>query len=221
MKRLGMFHCMRIAIALVALVASVCGEWSRSCRADDVSAPARAATARRPVVISARFSPASNDRPALLCITAKMAPGWHVYSITQPAGGPQRTKIALKESADYKLAGEFHASPTPKSHVDDTVWKGLEIQEHHDKVHWIARLSVPADVDASKSKVAGKVSLQACAESCLPIKLDFTAKLDSGLPADLAKLRDIDLAAVIGEKPSKQLPSENEAASEGPRQRER
>jgi DsbC/DsbD-like thiol-disulfide interchange protein len=222
MKRLGMFQRVRVAMALVAVVASVCSGSSRSCRAEEVSAPARAAvardgsaaTARRPVVISARFSPGSDDRPALLCITAKIAPGWHVYSITQPVGGPQRTKIALKESAVLKLAGEFHASPKPKSHVDDAVWKGLEIEEHYGKVHWVARLTIPADVDPSTLKVAGTVSLQACAESCLPLRLGFTARLDRDLPAELAKLRDVDLPAVTGKRPPIESPSEQESASD-------
>ncbi len=31
-------------------------------------------------------------------ISAEVPDGWHLYSITQPAGGPKRTKIKLKES---------------------------------------------------------------------------------------------------------------------------
>src|SRR3990172_846369 len=64
-----------------------------------------------PVTVSAQFTAATADRPAVLMITADIAPGWHVYSLTQPPGGPTKTKIELTPSSQYQLAGQFRALP--------------------------------------------------------------------------------------------------------------
>jgi dipeptidyl aminopeptidase/acylaminoacyl peptidase len=129
-----------------------------------------------------------------------LSPGWHVYSLTQPAGGPQRTKITLEESAGFKLAGDFHAAPAPKSRIDETVWKGLEIQEHEGEVHWYAPLSLAVGKDLAGLAITGKVSMQACAESCMPLQLKFTAELERSLADELARLPGVDLAIVAGKK---------------------
>ena len=57
-----------------------------------------------------RFTPATAERPAVLVITATIAPGRHTYSITQPPGGPLPTKIELEPSTDYR-----HTRPVPTS----------------------------------------------------------------------------------------------------------
>ena len=47
--------------------------------------------AGNPVTVDAQFTGATAQRPAVLMITANIEPGWHVYSLTQPAGGPMKT----------------------------------------------------------------------------------------------------------------------------------
>src|SRR5262245_25338232 len=82
------------------------------------------------VTISSQFTAATAERPAVLMISARIAPGWHIYAITQPPGGPQSTKIHLTPSPKYRQIGPFRAFPPAKSYIDQTVFKGLEIQEH-------------------------------------------------------------------------------------------
>ena len=86
-----------------------------------------------PVSLSAQFTAATADRPAVLMITADVAPGWHVYSLTQPPGGPTKTKIELTESPQYHLAGQFRSQPEPIKRVDNQAWVGLTIEEHAGK----------------------------------------------------------------------------------------
>src|SRR5262245_11061200 len=49
------------------------------------------------VSVSAEFTPASGERPALVFVTARVARGFHVFALDQPklpdGGGPQATTI--------------------------------------------------------------------------------------------------------------------------------
>ena len=89
----------------------------------------------QPVTVSAQFTAATAERPAVLMITAQIVPGYHVYSLTQPAGGPTKTKIEVTPSPQYKLIGQFHGTPEPtkvgkvESHgcVRMTNWDALAV----------------------------------------------------------------------------------------------
>jgi thiol:disulfide interchange protein/DsbC/DsbD-like thiol-disulfide interchange protein len=135
-----------------------------------------------PVTLSAQFTAATADRPAVLMITADIAPGWHVYSLTQPPGGPTRTKIELTPSPEYQLAGEFRALPEPTQRVDTETWVGLTIEEHEGLVTWYAPLELAEGVDPASLTITGQVRTLACKESCIPVNKDFTARLGRGVP---------------------------------------
>jgi thiol:disulfide interchange protein/DsbC/DsbD-like thiol-disulfide interchange protein len=135
-----------------------------------------------PVTLTAQFTAATADRPAVLMVTADIAPGWHVYSLTQPPGGPTKTKIELTPSPEYQLAGEFRAQPESTSRVDNEVWVGLTIEEHAGEVTWYAPIELAAGVDPASLTIAGQVRMLACKESCIPVNMDFTARLGRGVP---------------------------------------
>ena len=63
--------------------------------------------------VSAEFTAPSATAPGRLFITATIKSGWHIYSITQPEGGPLATKITLKPPAGVRV-GDFQVSPPPK-----------------------------------------------------------------------------------------------------------
>jgi DsbC/DsbD-like thiol-disulfide interchange protein len=130
-----------------------------------------------PAKVKARFATATEDRPAVLAVTVTLDAGWHCYSVTQPRGGPQATKITLSKSEGVRLAGKFTPDAPPKKHIDDLVWKGLELQEHSRRITWFAPLELPAD-DAESLKLKGEIALQVCSDSCIPLKLKFTATHD-------------------------------------------
>src|SRR3990172_8325532 len=108
-----------------------------------------------PVQIAAQFTAPTADRPAVLAITAEIEPGWHVYSITQPPGGPTKTKIELTPSPDYQLAGEFRAYPEPTKRVDNEAWVGLTIEEHADRVTWYAPITLAEGVAPASLTITG------------------------------------------------------------------
>ncbi len=135
-----------------------------------------------PVTLSAQLTAPTADRPAVLMITAEIEPGWHVYSLTQPPGGPTKTKIELTPSSKYHLAGQFRSQPEPTTRVDKEAWVGLTIEEHADQVTWYAPIELAAGVDPATLTITGEVRMLACKESCIPVNKDFTAQLGRGVP---------------------------------------
>src|SRR6185312_4632581 len=107
---------------------------------------------------------------AQLFVTAKIAPDWHTFSITQPPGGPVRTKITVEATERYKLAGEFKSLTPPDSHPEPA-FGGIVVETHVNSVTWYAPLEIAAGVDPKSLTVSGKITFQACAENrCLPPK---------------------------------------------------
>ncbi|HEY3394542.1 MAG TPA: hypothetical protein VGK58_17660, partial [Lacipirellulaceae bacterium] len=85
------------------------------------------ALATESVTMESNFTTATGDRPAILAITARIAPGKHIYSTTQPPGGPQPTQIELEPSRDYRLLAPLHAHPQPHKRIEQgEIWTGLE-----------------------------------------------------------------------------------------------
>ena len=136
------------------------------------------AEAKKVVAVQAQFTASTADAPARLYVTATIAPGWHIYSITQPPGGPITTKIEVNPSPDFRLSGEFHPSVPPDA-KKDPVFDNLMVETHHGTVIWSRPLELTPGVDPAKLAIQGKITFQACdANSCLPpTPKDFTATL--------------------------------------------
>jgi len=141
-----------------------------------------------PVTLSAQFTAAAGERPAVLMITARIEDGYHVYALTQPPGGPQKTRIDLAPSPQYTLLGPFAAYPEPKSHIDQVAWAGLELQEHDGEVTWYAPIELAPGVDPNKLDIRGTVHMQACKDICIPVNAPFDARLGKGVPIGPLKL---------------------------------
>ena len=133
------------------------------------------------VTVKAAIEPAAANRPARLVIVAQVAPGWHIYSITQSPGGPIRSKIKLPPSSDYRLLGDFSVDPPAAVHQYNDIWPDLKVEEHSGKVTWQAPIELAAGVDPTKLEIAGAVNAQACADTCIPPKdYKFVARLATG-----------------------------------------
>ena len=138
------------------------------------------------VTMSAQFTKPAADKPAELFITARIKPGWHIYSITQPpagpAGGPKRSQIKLAESKQYKLSGPFEAVPAPDK-KKEPAFDNLVIETHHGTVIWHAPIELAAGVDPQELKIQGRLYTQPCdASTCLrPQNFPFTASLGPGI----------------------------------------
>ena len=90
-----------------------------------------------PVAIQGQILPPSGGAPPTLQLTATLQPGWHIYSLTQPKGGPKATEISLKPSNAYRRTGEFQSSPPPDKKAE-AAFGGTIVESHHDQVVWSA-----------------------------------------------------------------------------------
>lgn len=163
-----------------------------------------------PVKVSATFTPASDERPAVLMITAIIEPGWHTYSITQPDGGPLPSVISVEPSQQYRLLGEFSSHPEPEKHVDTVAWKGLTLEEHEGKVTWYVPIEIAEGLSVSDIVISGNVRLQACKEQCLPpTSYPFTARAGEGVPIGPLDLSNV--AQGSSDNRSRMTPPDNAA----------
>jgi thiol:disulfide interchange protein DsbD len=157
------------------------------------------------LVVSAEFTAGSAAAPGRLFITAKVKQGWHIYSITQPPGGPLATTIKVQPPAGVRV-GDFQVSPPPKK-SKEVGFGDLVIETHQGTVTWYAPLELAAGIDPATLKIPGQLNVQACdPQSCYPPRdYPFTAVLGQGV-------------AVGGVAPASPLaPAERQAAAESPR----
>src|SRR4051812_29201673 len=61
------------------------------------------------VTLSASFTANKTTRRGTLTVTAVIEPSWHIYSLTQPAGGPQKSELKVTKSPDFSVLGMFQA----------------------------------------------------------------------------------------------------------------
>ncbi|MBN1591293.1 MAG: thioredoxin family protein [Pirellulales bacterium] len=154
------------------------------------------------VSVSAVFTAPDASRPAELFVTARLEPGWHIYSITQGPGGPIKTQIKLKLPPGVRQTGPFQANPAPKKEKEPA-FDNLLVETHEETVTWRAPLAIEAGVDLKKLTIAGAVYAQPCSTSCMmPQDFTFTAAL--GAAPDIVastpetNVKHDDLWVVIG-----------------------
>jgi len=98
-------------------------------------------------------------------VTATLGAGWHIYSMTQPAGGPTATTLSLVSPATVKLTGKFSPDRKPKSSIS-SVYKGLTVEEFESSVTWSAPIQAPTGFDG---QISIRVNGLVCKESCVPV----------------------------------------------------
>jgi suppressor for copper-sensitivity B len=146
--------------------------------------PSRGFQPEKVVTVDGQFTVAKDGRPARLFITAKIAPGWHIYSITQPPGGPIPSKIKLDTSIAYRVLGNFQAL-TPPEKKQEGIWSDptLITESHHGSVTWYAPIELAPGVEPATLQIRGQVYAQACSTGCImPQDYPFTAVLGKGMP---------------------------------------
>ena len=97
------------------------------------------------ITFSAEYELKKDSREGQLKVTAILAEGWHVYSVTQQKGGTMPSKIKVAESADFKLLGPFVPDRSPN--VKQIKEYQVPIEEHEGQVTWSAPLEIVQGVN--------------------------------------------------------------------------
>ncbi|MCA9166148.1 MAG: thioredoxin family protein [Planctomycetales bacterium] len=196
----------RIVLATLALLAiTPCNNPSPTLAASGDHAPVRLAQAGKgfslpsglqglmskqdsseDLVVSAEYRITADGSAGLLSVTAKLGGDWHIYSVTQPDGGPIRTKIKLEPSDQFELAGEFRPDKPPKSRRRE--FFDVPVEEHAKQVIWTAPIRIAAGVSPDSLRIRGKLDGQICQDDigCVPLSTrdtTFEAKPGKSLEA--------------------------------------
>ena len=127
------------------------------------------------VTLGAAFKMKPDSREGILYVKALVAPGWHLYSVTQPPGGPQRSQITvgnenIQVQAAFKPDHEPHVQPDP-------AFDNLDTEFHEEAVVWSAPIRLQDDSDVEDLELAISFAGQTCnATGCLPLNMDLTAE---------------------------------------------
>ena len=109
-----------------------------------------------------------------LRLTVQIPGGWHIYSLSQPPGGPARSRISLDEDEVFKSAGPITA-PKPQTYFDPNF--EISTETHQGTVQFGISVKISAEAASARRPLTVAFLYQACTEiSCLPPK---TIKLES------------------------------------------
>lgn len=141
-----------------------------------VGAPCLAAAQARPVHFTVAVRATGHDTTSAV-LTARIDRGWHMYSLTQPPGGP--VPLAFDVRAPFRVAGRVTA-PAPHIRFDREF--GIAIEQYDDSATFVLPLSAPA---STRAPLHVMVRYQACDDRvCLA---PTTVDVATANPVNLAR----------------------------------
>ena len=154
---------------LIGLLVTATPLWAQVGNAPNAKEGGFAQQAQEAVVtVKAEFTPPTAQQSGWLSITAYIKPTWHIYSTTQPPGGPLPTEIKLHPSKAFRLVGDFHATPPPQRKTEPA-FDHLTVETHRDRVTWRVPIEIRSDLDLATLTITGVVRVQPCnPDTCLP-----------------------------------------------------
>lgn len=120
-----------------------------------------------PVKLSGKIVPESvkPGSKAKILITASIDPGWHLYSMTQPEGGPRPTKITIDENPLLEISAAV-LQPAPKKLQDPNF--GIVTETFETQAVFTVPVKISASPAIGSQVIPIKFSFQACDErQCL------------------------------------------------------
>ena len=103
----------------------------------------------------------------LASLTANIQPGWHLYSLTTPKGGPNPTTISL--SGDSIISGVRIYQPQPIRKMDPNFQ--LETETFERQLPLLLEITVKDNAVIGAANLTVHVRYQCCADTtCLPPK---------------------------------------------------
>ncbi len=104
----------------------------------------------------------TNGNEVTLFIKATLLDDWHIYSVNQKEGGPQRTIFEFVKSKDYELVGKV-SEPKPLVKYEQVF--GMNVNYFTKSVVFSQRVKLRV----KQTNVKVKVSFMACTDKeCLP-----------------------------------------------------
>lgn len=122
-----------------------------------------------PWSFSAGYEVEEGGQRGRVTVQVELEEGHHIFSTTQPAGGPSATVISIK-SPGVSLTGPFSPDSSFEVSLTEAGWEGLRVEQHHDSVAWTAPVTFTAPLSGTPTALSLKIDGQVCRESCIPIR---------------------------------------------------
>ena len=126
------------------------------------------ASSGTPYKLSASYEAEEGGQRGRVTVQIVLDTGYHIFSTTQPAGGPSATVISFK-TPGVSLAGPFAPNSSFEVSLNEAGFEGLRIEQHHDSVSWTAPVTFAAALGISPTELSLKIDGQVCRESCIPL----------------------------------------------------
>lgn len=119
-------------------------------------------------------------------LTATIEPGWHLYSLSTPAGGPIPTTLRL---ADNPSVARYRIYQPPPKRTFDPNFK-LDVEAYENRVEFLLEVELRSDAPAGPLELAAQARYQACdAKQCLlPVRRTATATVHVDPSATAARV---------------------------------
>jgi thiol:disulfide interchange protein DsbD len=92
-------------------------------------------------------------------LTARIADGWHLYSLEKQEGGPIPTSVAVPPPQPFRIAGAIDAPP-PLTANDEMF--GMEVEFYIGEVEFGLPITVAKETQAGEVKLVVTARYQAC-----------------------------------------------------------
>ncbi len=122
-----------------------------------------------PWTFSASYEVEQGGQRGRVTVQVKLDQGHHIFSTTQPSGGPSATVISV-QSPGVSLAGPFSPDSSFDVSLTEAGFEGLRVEQHHDSVIWTAPVTFSTPVSGTPTALSIKIDGQVCRESCIPIR---------------------------------------------------
>ncbi len=129
-----------------------------------------------PVTFNASFATFAGGRTGLLSIETTLAPHLHIYSLTQPPGGPMPTQVKVPAVPQFRLLDSFKEDRAPEVLDPDPVF-GTRVEQHSLAVTFFVPIELAEGVDPQQLTIDLTINGQQCNDQgCLPFKNPLKAK---------------------------------------------
>jgi thiol:disulfide interchange protein len=122
-----------------------------------------------PFSVTAKLKNKPGTNEGIIEVAAEIGDGWHIYSITQPEGGPLRTEIEVDDAKGFKVEGDFEADADP--HVVKEEGFDIESEFNEGNIKWTAPVTFEKGVDLKSLSANITVRGQRCSDEvgCVPL----------------------------------------------------
>jgi hypothetical protein len=109
-------------------------------------------------------------------LTAEVEPGWHLYALTQPKGGPAELSIAPAKGKPFNIKVRDIAAPAPR--VERDLNFSLDTHQYEGKVVFTLPVVARRHAASGKQSLPLEITFQACGNGICLRPFTQTVPLD-------------------------------------------